>query len=273
MSTTAPSRRNALALIGAGGVVATAGVGAGVLLSRRGDAEPPASPGTAVPFYGDHQAGIASAVQDRLHIVGFDLRTDDRADLVSLLRRWTVAIERMTRGADVGAGAVPSNVELPPDDTGEALGLPASRLTVTVGFGPGLFGGTALGRADRFGLAAQRPTHLAELPKFAGDKLDPLRGGGDIVVQACADDPQVAVHAVRNLARIGFGTAAVRWSQLGFGKTSSTTPDRQTPRNLFGFKDGARNIAGHEVDRLRLHVWIDAAADAALHGRTAAATS
>jgi deferrochelatase/peroxidase EfeB len=69
------------------------------------------------------------------------------------------------------------------------------------------------------------------------------------------------VHAIRNLARIGFGTTAVRWSQLGFGKTSSTTPDEQTPRNLFGFKDGTRNIAGHEVDRLREHVWIDAAAD------------
>jgi deferrochelatase/peroxidase EfeB len=41
-------------------------------------------------------------------------------------------------------------------------------------------------------------------------------------VQACANDPQVAVHAIRNLARIGFGTVAVRWAQLGFGRTSST---------------------------------------------------
>ena len=40
---------------------------------------------------------------------------------------------------------------------------------------------------------------------------------------------------------------AIRWSQLGFGKTSSTTPDAPTPRNLMGFKDGTRNIAGTDA--------------------------
>lgn len=55
-------------------------------------------------------------------------------------------------------------------------------------------------------------------------------------MQACANDPQVAVHAIRNLARVGFGTVAVRYSQLGFGfRTSSTTVTQSTPRNLFGF--------------------------------------
>lgn len=76
-------------------------------------------------------------------------------------------------------------------------------------------------------------------------------------VQACSDDPQVAVHAIRNLARIGFGKVSVRWSQLGFGKTSSTTPEAQTPRNLLGFKDGTRNIAGTETARLKKFVWVD----------------
>jgi deferrochelatase/peroxidase EfeB len=116
---------------------------------------------------------------------------------------------------------------------------------------------------DRFGLRSQRPQALIELPRFRGDRLDPLRSGGDLVVQACADDPQVAVHAIRNLARIGFGVASVRWSQLGFGKTSSTTPDQQTPRYLMGFKDGTNNIAGTDAAALRQHVWVDAAADGA----------
>lgn len=269
----APSRRSALGWIGAGvAVVGAAGAGAGVwrLASRRGDAEPAAPPGGTVPFYGDHQAGIASAVQDRLHMTAFDLRTDDRAEFVALLRRWTVAIERMARGLEVSqGGAAPANAELPPDDTGEAVGLPASRLTVTVGFGPGLFG--TPGRADRFRLSGQRPASLVDLPRFAGDQLDPARGGGDLVVQACADDPQVAVHAVRNLARLGSGTTTVRWNQLGFGRTSSTTPEEQTPRNLFGFKDGTSNIAGHDEEALRTHVWIDADADGApawAHGGT-----
>ena len=70
------------------------------------------------------------------------------------------------------------------------------------------------------------------------------------------------MHAIRNLARIGFGKVAIRWSQLGFGKTSSTTPDAQTPRNLMGFKDGTRNIAGTDTAALDKHVWVGARATA-----------
>ncbi len=97
-----------------------------------------------------------------------------------------------------------------------------------------------------------------DLPKFPGDNLDSARSGGDLCVQACADDPQVAVHAIRNLARIGMGRTAIRWSQLGFGKTSSTTPGSQTPRNMMGFKDGTRNISGTDDTALRKHVWAGA---------------
>ncbi|MBX6768084.1 MAG: deferrochelatase/peroxidase EfeB, partial [Actinomadura rubrobrunea] len=160
---------------------------------------------------------------------------------------------RMTAGRPGGEGAVGGLPEAPPDDTGEALGLKPSRLTLTVGFGPTLF--TKDGK-DRFGLAARRPPALIDLPSFPGDDLDPARSGGDLCVQACADDPQVAVHAIRNLARIGFGKVSVRWSQLGFGKTSSTTPQAQTPRNLMGFKDGTRNISGTDTAALNEHVWV-----------------
>ncbi len=117
----------------------------------------------------------------------------------------------------------------PPADTGEAVGLLSARLTVTVGFGPSLFD-------HRFGLADRRPAALAPLPALPGDELDPERSHGDISVQACADDPQVAFHAIRNFARLGFGTVAMRWSQLGFGRTSSTSKSQVTPRNLMGFK-------------------------------------
>ncbi len=83
---------------------------------------------------------------------------------------------------------------------------------------------------------------MVELPSFAGDDLDPARGGGDLVVQACADDPLVAFHAVHNLARLARGVAALRWSQLGFGRTSSTSRHQDTPRNLMGYKDGTNNV-------------------------------
>ena len=192
--------------------------------------------------------------------MALDVLTDSRDELIDLLQRWTDAAERMTRGEPVGAGAL-GDVRLPPDDTGEALDLPASGLTLTFGFGPSLFR-DAEGR-DRFGLAGRRPAALRELPHFPGDTLDPARSGGDLCIQACADDPQVAVHAVRNLVRAGFGTVSVRWAQLGFGRTSTTSTSQSTPRNLFGFKDGTANVKAEEGRALDEHVWVGGSDDPA----------
>ncbi|MFG2171550.1 iron uptake transporter deferrochelatase/peroxidase subunit [Streptomyces niveus] len=249
----APSRRSVIGW-GSAGLALGAAVAGGTAVALRGPdgAESAGSAGAAVPFHGAHQAGIATAVPDRLHFAAFDVTAKDRAGLIQLLKDWTAAAALMTEGRAVGEGAFGGLPEAPPDDTGEAVGLRPSRLTLTIGFGPSLF--TAEG--DRFGLAGRRPEALVDLPKFPGDNLDPARSGGDLCVQACADDPQVAVHAIRNLARIGFGRTAIRWSQLGFGKTSSTTPDAQTPRNLFGFKDGTRNVAGTDTAALDRHVWV-----------------
>ncbi|BBZ32023.1 peroxidase [Mycolicibacterium confluentis] len=207
-----------------------------------------------VPFRGERQAGIITEAQDRMHFATFDVTSDRREDLVDMLREWTHMAERMTRGEETFKdGAVGLNPYSPPSDTGEALGLPASQLTLTIGFGPSLF--LKDGR-DRFGIAAQRPALLKDLPKFPNETMDPARSGGDICIQACANDPQVAVHAVRNLARVAFGTAAVRYSQLGFGRTSSTTRDQTTPRNLFGFKDGTNNLKAEDTGLLDKQVWV-----------------
>jgi deferrochelatase/peroxidase EfeB len=244
------SRRGLLGFAGFGLLAGAAG-GSGLMALGQDAAAAPRFDAGPVPFYGAHQAGVATPVQDRLHFAAFDLTTTAPDRVIRLLQDWTAAAARMTAGQDAGrTGAVGGHTEAPPDDTGEALGLPPSRLTVTVGFGPGFF--------TKLGLAGRRPAALIDLPHFPGDSLDPGRSGGDIAVQACADDPQVAVHAVRNLARIGFGAVTVRWSQLGFGKTSSTTPAEQTPRNMMGFKDGTRNIAGDDSEALDAHVWVPA---------------
>lgn len=207
-----------------------------------------------MPFRGERQAGIITEAQDRMHFCAFDVTTDSREDVVALLKQWTEMAERMTRGEETEeGGAVDGNPYAPPSDTGEALGLPASQLTLTIGFGPSFF---LKDGKDRFGIADQRPAELKDLPKFPNETMDPARSGGDICVQACANDPQVAVHAIRNLARVGFGTVAVRYSQLGFGRTSSTTRDQATPRNLFGFKDGTNNIKADETELLDQQVWV-----------------
>ncbi len=219
------------------------------------EAETLATRAAAYPFRGEHQAGIATPAQDRLHFAAFDVTTDSREELVELLKAWTTAAEQMTKGEEAGAtGALGGPVNLPPEDTGEAIGLPASGLTITFGFGPTLFR-DADGN-DRFGIADQRPEALEELPHFTADVLDPVKSGGDLCVQACADDPQVAVHAIRNLVKLGFGTVSVRWSQLGFGRTSSTSTAQTTPRNLFGFKDGTANVKSEETGALDEHVWV-----------------
>jgi deferrochelatase/peroxidase EfeB len=217
-----------------------------------GTADGPSRP---VAFEGRHQAGIVTPAQDHLHFASFDVTTTDRARLATLLAAWTEAARALTAGAEAGPGGAFSVAgEAPPDDTGEAAGLPASGLTLTIGFGPTLFEHPSDG--DRFGLAASRPSRLVGLPKFSGDDLDPSRVGGDLCVQACANDPMVASHAIRNLARIGFGTVAMRWSQVGFGRTSSTSRAQDTPRNLFGQKDGTNNLRAEDSDMLDQHVWV-----------------
>jgi deferrochelatase/peroxidase EfeB len=248
------SRRRLLGAVGAGAAVAGAGAAAGVLANQAltNDQVTPTA-GTAaepVPFHGRHQAGIITPAQDRMHFVALDVNMQDRAELIQLLQDWTAAAERMTRGLEAKPnGAVGGVPEAAPADTGEALDLPASALTLTIGFGRSLFD-------NRFGLASQLPPALAPLPTFPADDLDPARSDGDICLQACANDPQVAVHAIRNLVRLGFGKVAVRWSQLGFGRTSSTSKAQATPRNLFGFKDGTRNLKAEESDLLTKHVWV-----------------
>lgn len=230
--------------VGAGGAAAVAatGVGGG------------AAPADEYAFEGAHQAGITTRVQEHLHFASFDMMPRaSRDDLVSLLQDWSYAAARLTKGLDVSAsGAVGGSPQAPPDDTGEAQGLTAAGLTITFGLGPSLF----LAEGDRFGVADRRPAALAELPGFVGDALNAADSGGDLCIQACADDPQVAVHAVRNLSRIAFGRARLRWSQLGFGRTSRTSADQQTPRNLFGYKDGTANILADDAQALAAHVWV-----------------
>lgn len=251
------SRRGLLGLAIGGGVASLAvgvggGLAGGVALGR---ARAEADAQIAYEFFGAHQAGITTPVQEHLHFASFDMmpRTD-RDDLITLLQDWTYAASRMTKGLEVSAtGAVGGDAEVPPDDTGEALGLPAAGLTITFGFGPSLFENED---GDRFGIAARRPQKLERLPAFLGDDLDPQASHGDLCIQACADDPQVAVHAIRNLSRIAFGRARLRWSQLGFGKTSRTTSAQVTPRNLFGFKDGTANILADDAAALDANVWV-----------------
>jgi len=251
------SRRDLLRVTGAAGAGLVLGAGGHAALRGTADARDAGDKATllsslqTVAFHGNHQAGIATAQQEHMHFAALDLVTEDVSEVRELLRAWTGAAARMTEGRP--AGDENTSEFLPPDDTGEALGLSPARLTLTFGFGTTLFEKAG---EDRFGLSGAMPGALTPLPPLTGDVLDEGRSGGDLCVQACADDPQVAFHAVRNLVRISRGAAVVRWSQLGFGRTASTSKTQKTPRNLMGVKDGTNNIKAEDGELMDRHVWV-----------------
>ena len=202
------------------------------------------------PFYGEHQSGISTEVQDRMYFVALNLKTTDREEIRSLFQEWTKASAKMQAGELVGEER---SYEAPPKDTGEAMDLSAAHLTITFGLGRSLF--VDENDKDRFGFASKLPEALVRIPHMTGDALEAKRSDGDLCIQACADDPQVAFHAIRNLIRIAGGRAVVAWQQLGFGRTASTTTTQVTARNLFGFKDGTNNLKVEDPDLLKKHVW------------------
>ena len=51
---------------------------------------------------------------------------------------------------------------------------------------------------DTYGFKDKLPPALVDIPKMAGDVIEPERSGGDLCIQACADDPQLAFHAIPN---------------------------------------------------------------------------
>ncbi|WP_165945165.1 Dyp-type peroxidase [Micromonospora sp. KC723] len=215
-----------------GGVLATGGAlaGAAAVTAARADrpaVRPPeatlaAEVGTAVePFYGPRQAGVATEPQAHAAFVALTLKPGtDRAALGRMLRLLTDDAARLTQGRPALA------------DTEPELGLLPARLTVTFGFGPGLYRAADLD--DR------RPASVADVPPFRIDRLQPRWSGGDLLLQICADDPLTVAHTQRVLVKDSRPFATVRWVQQGFRRAAGAEPGR-TQRNLFGQLDGTAN--------------------------------
>ena len=214
-------------LSGASGLLLAGG---GVARASGIEAAPAA--GHTETFWGLHQGGIVTPAQRHTMFAAFDLTTTSRDEVAKLLQRWTAAAARMCAG--LTAETLPSDTEQSAADSADMLDLGPARLTVNIGFGAGLF---VKDGVDRFKLAARRPAALVDMPKFPGDQLVVAQSGGDLSVQACADDAQVAFHAVRELARLAYEKADLRWVQSGF----AGPPGKGAPRNLMGFKDGTNN--------------------------------
>lgn len=221
-------------LLGGAGALTLAG-GVAAAGSRSDALGPGTLPGGAadlvVPFHGTHQAGITTAPPPHAVFVGLDL--DDgvgTTELGRLMRVWTDDISRLT------AGVAPVTDQEP-----EVAARPAG-LTVTVGWGPGLF--------DRLGLADRRPSWLAPLPPMPVDDLDEAYGGTDLLLQLCSHSPVPLAHARRLLVGAARGIATPRWVQPGF-----RDPGEQAGlsfRNEFGQVDGTvqPDVADRDADLL-----------------------
>ena len=251
------SRRRLFQGAGAGAIAGVAGGLAGGFAGGRASASD-GGEGTAVgadtvdltgrhEFYtGARQVGVETPQQRHCVMMTFDLTASTQQEFQVLLARWSAGIATMMAGRPVGA-VQPMRADGVADDTGEAYDLEPASLTVTLGLGPGVFD-------ERFGLASKRPKLLRPLPSLPSDQLKPALTGGDLCLQACADDPQVAYHAIRDLARMARGVANTRWTVLGFGRASAGR-GQSTPRNLMGFKDGTRNVKSRsDVEE---YVWLE----------------
>ena len=195
-----------------------------------------------ISFYGKHQAGITTPMQKNIYFVVLDLRTTDKNELIQLFKDWTDYSQKLVNGELVKKDG--SNALLPPSDTGETVGLNPYRLTLTFGVSASFL--------TKLGLEKKRPKLFRDLPAFPKEQLREQYTGGDIVIQACADDEQVAFHAVRNLIRKGRNKVTMKWSQSGFAAIGDRM---ETPRNLFGFKDGTANVTTEkDFDKV---VWAD----------------
>lgn len=194
------------------------------------------------PFYGEHQQGIITPQQTYVYFLVLDLATERLDEVREVFKTWTTYAARLTQGKNVKEYA--KNHFVPPADTGEADDLSAYGLTLTFGVSPSFL--------QKLGLQDKAPKELKDLPLFPRDQLKEEFSGGDICIQSCANDAQVAFHAVRQLVRVARANVTMKWSQAGFISADKAT---DTPRNLFGFKDGTANA--NTVKDLDGQVWVD----------------
>lgn len=227
-------RRRALLAGGAAaglGAVAACSAGSGGSGPSEGSGQPvvPVSftdIGTGiVPFHGMRQAGVTTEPPAHGAFVSFTLsRGTDRAALGRMLRLLTDDAVRLTRG------------EPALGDTEAELARHPSRLTVTFGFGPGLY------------RAAGLKSPVADLPAFSVDRLEPRWSGGDLMLQICADDALTVTHAQRMLIKDARPFGAVRWVQRGFRRSAGVHPAGFTQRNVLGQLDGTANPRDAAMD-------------------------
>lgn len=217
-------------LTGAGAIVGASAIG-GIVGSQLNTVKKEVDGDNKVPFYGKYQSGVTAPtpMQKNVYFVVLNLETTDKSKVIKLFKDWTSYASNLTQGINVDVES--QNHALPPKDTGETDGLNPYRLSLTFGISRQFL--------KKLNLEKKEMKTFIDFPPFPKEQLEERYTGGDIVVQACADDEQVCFHAIRNLIRKGRNVVTMKWSQSGF---TAIGDGKMTPRNLFGFKDGTANV-------------------------------
>ena len=183
------------------------------------------------PFFGKHQAGIATYPQEHATWVAYKLKPEtDRDALRRLMRLWTTDAARLSQGQQALA------------DNESTLASGAANLTITFGFGPDI-------------VATNSVPMFHQIPTLVIDQLQEQWSGGDLLIQVCANDQIKVHHAVRELTNDAKPFANLLWQQTGF-LPSIDLARKQTPRNLMGQKDGTANFSSDTAE-FENTVWIN----------------
>ena len=215
-------------------------------------AAPPSSDtGERQPFYGRHQAGIVTPRPAAGLVASFEVIAADPAELQRLFRTLT------ERGAFLTQGGAPPELDprFPPSDSG-ILGpvVTPDNLTMTVSVGASLFD-------ERYGLADRKPVRLSRMTAFANDALEAARCHGDLSIQFCANTPDTAIHALRDVVKNLPDLLVLRWTQAGSVPVLPIVPGQppESARNFLGFRDGSANPDSADAALMDRLVWVQPA--------------
>jgi deferrochelatase/peroxidase EfeB len=135
---------------------------------------------TFVTKDGKHQSGIMTDAPSHVYFASLNVLVQSQSELQELFKMWTPLTVRLMNEEQLDE--LSKGGFTPPKDTGEAKGLDASNLTLTFGVGPSLF------NVKKLGLGSKRPAELKKLPHFPKNQVDDKYAGGDLCIQASADE-------------------------------------------------------------------------------------
>lgn len=227
------NRRQVFGYASAAGIGTAAGIVGG--RASTGSTEPTRSTGPSndvqrmrySPF-GQHQPGVYTRKPAASRLIALDLLPEtDLPALAELMRTWGASIAALMAGETLS------------DDPAPDMAQGAISLTITVGWGPGVF--------ELAGLSGHAPDGFTEIPPMDQDALQDRWMGGDLLLMISADDATSLAYVARVLSSRAQRYATPRWSQAGSWRGTDSDGNAVTGRNLMGQVDGTANPTGEEL--------------------------